>query len=75
MLARYVLKLYIGYIWNKIKKKKKATWQYKNATKIFDYTTIADRLLAVSWINNIHSTGVVKQDAGIPTLPLNAKAM
>ena len=29
----------------------KATWQHKNATKNFDYTTIADRLRTVSWSN------------------------
>ena len=26
-----------------------ATWQHKNATKNFDFTTIADRLRTVSW--------------------------
>ena len=31
----------------------------KNATKNFDYTTIADRLRSVSWINEIHPTCVV----------------
>ena len=30
----------------------KATWQHKNATKNFDYTTIADRIRTVSWGNN-----------------------
>ena len=38
----------------------KATWQHKNATKNFDYTTIADRLRTVSWSNRSHPTGVVK---------------
>ena len=38
----------------------KATWQHKNATKNFDYTTIADRLRTVSWSNSSHPTGVVK---------------
>ena len=33
----------------------KASWQHKNATKNFDYTTIADRLRTVSWgIRNIY---------------------
>ena len=31
------------------RKIQKATWQHKNATKNFDYTTIADRLRTVSW--------------------------
>ena len=30
------------------RKIQKASWQYKNATKIFDYTTIADRPRTVS---------------------------
>ena len=30
-----------------------------NATKEFDYTTIADRLRTVSWSNDSHPTGVV----------------
>ena len=38
----------------------KAMWQHKYATKIFDYTTIADRLRTVSWSNSSHPTGVVK---------------
>ena len=37
-----------------------ATWQHKNATKNFDYTTIAGRLRTVSWSNSSHPTGVVK---------------
>ena len=48
----------------------KATWQHKNATKSFDYTTIAVRLRTVSWGNDSHLTGVVKPVNGIPTLPL-----
>ena len=35
------------------KKTQKALWQHKNATKNFDYTTIADRLWTVSWSNEI----------------------
>ena len=29
------------------------------ATKTFDYTTIADRMKTVSWINTSHQTDVV----------------
>ena len=41
-------------------KSKKQRDNIKNATKNFDYTTIADRLRTVSWSNNSHPTGVVK---------------
>ena len=36
--------------------------QYDNtkATKTFDYTMIADRLIMGSWSNDSHSSGVVK---------------
>ena len=57
------------------RKIQKATWQHKNDTKNFDYTTIADRLRTVSWDNDRHPTGVVKPVYGIPTLPLTAKAV
>ena len=57
------------------RKIQKATWQHKNATRIFDYTTIADRLRVVSWGNNSHPTGVVKPNNGIPTFPLTKKAV
>ena len=53
------------------KNPKKTTWQHKNATKNIDYTTIADRLRAVSWGNDSHQTGVVKPVYGIQTFPLN----
>ena len=44
---------------NKIQK---ATWQHKNATKNFDYTTIADRLrTAVSWSNYSHQGSTANQ--------------
>ena len=36
----------------------KATWQHKNATKNFDYKTIANRHRTVSWSNNSHRTCV-----------------
>ena len=52
-----------------------ATWQHKNATKNFDYTTIADRLRTVSWGNESLPTCEVKQVYGIPTFPLTAKAL
>ena len=38
-----------------------------------DYTTIADRLRALSWTNGSHPTGVVKPVYWIPTFPLTAK--
>ena len=37
----------------------KTNGQHQNATKNFDYTTIAGRLRTVSWSNNSHPTGVV----------------
>ena len=56
-------------------KKKSPTWQHKNATKNFDYTTIADRLKMVSWGNDSNPTGVIKPVYGIPTFPLTTKAV
>ena len=53
----------------------KATWQHKNATKNFDYTTIADRLRTVSWSNSSHPTGVVKPVYEHSTFPLTATAV
>ena len=50
----------------------KATWQHQNATKNFDYTTIADRLRTVSWSNSSHPTGVVKPVYERSTFPLTA---
>ena len=44
------------------RKTQKATWQHTNATKNFDYTTIADRLRTVSWGNDRSSmvdTGIL----------------
>ena len=49
--------------------------QHTNATKNFDYTTIADRLKTVSWSNDSHPTGVVKPVYRIPTVPLTTKAV
>ena len=57
------------------RKIQKATWQHKNATKNFDYTTIADRLRTVSWGNDSNPTGVIKAVYGIPTFPLTAKSV
>ena len=54
---------------------KNATWQHKNATKNFDYTTIADRLMTVSWSNSSHPTRVVKPVYERSTFPLTAAAV
>ena len=56
-------------------KSKKQRDNTKNATKNFDYITIADRLRTVSWGNDSHPAGVVKPVYGIPTFPLTAKAV
>ena len=48
-------------------KSKKQHDNTKNATKNFDYSTIADRLRTFSWRNDSHLTGVVKLVYGIPT--------
>ena len=45
-------------------RKFKNQWTNKNATKNFDYTTIADRLRTVSLSNNSHPTGVVTPFTG-----------
>ena len=47
----------------------------KNATKYFDYTTIADRLRTVSWGNSSHPTGVVKPVYERSTFPLTTTAV
>ena len=41
-------------------KSKKQCDNIKNATKNFDYTTIADRLRTVSWSNNSYLPSMVK---------------
>ena len=56
-------------------KSKKQRDNTKNATKNFDYITIADQLRTVSWGYDIHQTGVVKPFYGIPTFPLTTKAV
>ena len=57
------------------KKIKKAKWQHKNANKILDYTTIADRFTTVSMSNDSYPTGMVKTVNGIPTFPLTATVL
>ena len=57
------------------KKTKKQRDIIKNATKNFDYTTIADRLRTVTWGNSSHSTCVVKPVYEGSTLPLTATAV
>ena len=56
---------------------KKATWQHKNATKIFAFTTIADLLRTVSWGSDSHPADVIKPVYGIQwsTFPLTTKAV
>ena len=53
----------------------KATWQHKNPTKNFDYTTIADRLRTVCWSSNSHTTAVVKPVNERSTFPLTATSL
>ena len=55
-------------------REKKVIW-LKNATKNFDYTTIADRLRTISWSYDSYRNGVVKPVYGITTFPLPAKDM
>ena len=57
------------------RKIQEASWQHKNATKNFDYTTIGDRLRTVSWSNSSHPTGVVKPVYERPTFPLTTTAV
>ena len=47
----------------------------KNNSKNLNYTTIANRFRTVSWSNDSHLTGVVKQVYIIPTFPLTAKVV
>ena len=56
-------------------KSKKQHDNIKNATKNFDYTTIADRLRTVSWDNSSHPSGVVKPVYGRSTFQLTATAV
>ena len=52
-----------------------ATRQHKNATKNFDYITIASRLRSVGWGNGNHLAGAVTPIYGVPTFLLTAKTM
>ena len=54
-------------------KSKKQRDNTKNATKNFDYTTIADQLRTVSWGNDSNPAGVVKPVYGIKWLLPNPK--
>ena len=56
-----------------IENSEKAKRQHKIATKISDYTTIADRLRTVSWSDDNHPTYVVKPFYGIPTFQLTPR--
>ena len=47
----------------------------KNATKNFDYTTIADRLQKVSWSNSSHPNSGIKPVYGRPAFPLTTTAV
>ena len=51
-------------------KSKKQRNNIQNATKYFDYTTIADWIRTVSWSNSSHPTGVVKPVYERSTFPL-----
>ena len=56
-------------------KSKKQRDNIKNATKNFDYTTIADRLGMVSWNYSSNLTGVVKPVYERSTFPLTTTAV
>ena len=56
-------------------KSKKQRDNIKNATKNYDYTTIADRLRTVSWSNSSYPTVVVKPVEERLTFPLAAKVV
>ena len=43
------------------KKFQKGKMTTQNATTKLDYTTIEDRIMTVSWSNDSHPTGVVKE--------------
>ena len=55
-------------------KSKKQRDNIKNATKNFDYTTIADPLRTVSWSNSSYPTGVVKPGLRALNLPTHRKS-
>ena len=51
----------------------KTKGQHTNATKNFDYTTIADRLSTVSWSNKL-SNWYGQTGLRVPNLPTNRKS-
>ena len=55
-------------------KSKKQRDNIQNATKNFDYTTIADWLRTVSWGNSTYPTGVVKLGLRALNLPTHRKS-
>ena len=57
------------------RKIQKATWQHKNATKNFDYTTLADQLRTVILDNDSHQTSAVNPIYGILTFPLTTNCV
>ena len=57
------------------KKIQKAKWQHKNANKNFNYTTITERLMTVSWSNDSQPADVVTSVSGIPTFQFTTKAV
>ena len=57
------------------KKSKTEIDNTKDATKTFDYTTIADQLRTVSWHDSSHPKGVVKPVYERSTFPLTATAV
>ena len=59
---------------NKRNTQKKAKRQHKNTTKMYVYTTVADRLRKVSWSNCSHPTSVVNWFTG-PTFTLPTTAV
>ena len=58
-----------------IEKSKKQRDHIKNATRNFNYRTIADRISTVRWSNSSHPTDVVKSVKQHSTFPLTAKVV
>ena len=56
-------------------KLKKQSDNTKKTHQNFDYTTIVDRLGAISWSNDSHSTVVIKPVYGITTFPLTTRVI
>ena len=53
----------------------KAKMQHKHYTKNFDYATVEERLMTVSWSNDSHATDVVKLVYAIPIFPLTTNVV